>query len=190
MYRWKIKEYLHFGVLLTVQALALVSESTLRFALPLYLLNVSGSPSLYGVATAVAFVPSVLLMPAAGVVADRVDMRRILVIAGSVLVLCSACYLFLFRAHLLVMTILFLVTLYAVHALYIPMFQAQILACEPGEHGEQYHRACVGRRFNGMDGHCTACVFWNGLPRCGGDACIRMSFPKKISCGSVRCGHR
>lgn len=126
MYFWKIKEYLHFGVLLTVQALALVSESTLRFALPLYLLNVSGSPSLYGVATAVAFVPSVLLMPAAGVVADRVDMRRILVIAGSVLVLCSACYLFLFRAHLLVMTILFLVTLYAVHALYIPMFQVQI----------------------------------------------------------------
>ena len=126
MYFWKIKEYLHFGVLLTVQALALVSESTLRFALPLYLLNVSGSPSLYGVATAVAFVPSVLLMPAAGVVADRVDMRRILVIAGSVLVLCSACYLFLFRGHLLVMTILFLVTLYAVHALYIPMFQAQI----------------------------------------------------------------
>ena len=54
MYFWKIKEYLHFGVLLTVQALALVSESTLRFALPLYLLNVSGSPSLYGVATAVA----------------------------------------------------------------------------------------------------------------------------------------
>ncbi|MEE0663782.1 MAG: MFS transporter [Collinsella bouchesdurhonensis] len=126
MYFWKIKECLHFGVLLTVQALVLVSESTLRFALPLYLLNVSGSPSLYGVATAVAFVPSVLLMPAAGVVADRVDMRRILVIAGSVLVLCSACYLFLFRAHLLVMTILFLVTLYAVHALYIPMFQAQI----------------------------------------------------------------
>lgn len=126
MYFWKIKEYLHFGVLLTVQALALVSESTLRFALPLYLLNVSGSPSLYGVATAVAFVPFVLLMPAAGVVADRVDMRRILVIAGSVLVLCSVCYLFLFRAYLLVMTILFLVTLYAVHALYIPMFQAQI----------------------------------------------------------------
>ncbi len=137
MYFWKIKEYLHFGVLLTVQALALVSESTLRFALPLYLLNVSGSPSLYGVATAVAFVPSVLLMPAAGVVADWVDMRRILVIAGSVLVLCSACYLFLFRAHLLVMTILFLVTLYAVHALYIPMFQTQIPRMLDAEHVKQ-----------------------------------------------------
>lgn len=126
MYFWKSKEYLHFGVLLTVQALVLVSESTLRFALPLYLLNVSGAPSLYGVATAVAFVPSVLLMPAAGVVADRVDMRRILVTVGSILISCSACYLFLFRAHLLAMTILFLVVLYAVHALYIPMFQAQI----------------------------------------------------------------
>lgn len=137
MYFWKIKEYLHFGVLLTVQALALVSESTLRFALPLYLLNVSGSPSLYGVATAVAFVPSVLLMPAAGVAADRVDMRRILVIAGSVLVLCSVCYFFLFRAHLLLVTVLFLIALYAVHALYIPMFQTQIPRMLDAEHVKQ-----------------------------------------------------
>ncbi len=137
MYRWKIKEYSHFGVLLAVQAFALVSESTLRFALPLYLLNVSGSPSLYGVATAVAFVPSVLLMPAAGVVADRVDMRRILVIAGSVLVLCSVCYFFLFRAHLLLVTVLFLIALYAVHALYIPMFQTQIPRMLDAEHVKQ-----------------------------------------------------
>lgn len=137
MYRWKIKEYSHFGVLLAVQAFALVSESTLRFALPLYLLNVSGSPSLYGTVMAATFVPSVLLMPAAGVVADRVDMRRILVIAGSVLALCSACYLFLFRVHLLVMTILFLVTLYAVHALYIPMFQTQIPRMLDAEHVKQ-----------------------------------------------------
>lgn len=128
------------GVLLEdqrVPALALVSESTLRFALPLYLLNVSGSPSLYGVATAVAFVPSVLLMPAAGVVADRVDMRRILVIAGSVLVLCSVCYFFLFRAHLLLVTVLFLIALYAVHALYIPMFQTQIPRMLDAEHVKQ-----------------------------------------------------
>lgn len=137
MYRWKIKEYSHFGVLLAVQAFALVSESTLRFALPLYLLNVSGSPSLYGVATAVAFVPSVLLMPAAGVVADRVDMRRILVIAGSVLVLCSVCYFFLFRAHLLLVTVLFLIALYAAHALYIPMFQTQIPRILDAEHVKQ-----------------------------------------------------
>ena len=137
MYFWKSKEYLHFGVLLTVQALALVSESTLRFALPLYLLNVSGAPSLYGVATAVAFVPSVLLMPAAGGAADRVDMRRILVIAGSVLVLCGACYLFLFRAHLLLVTVLFLIALYAAHALYIPMFQTQIPRMLDTEHVKQ-----------------------------------------------------
>lgn len=122
----KIKEYSHFGALLAVQAFALVSESTLRFALPLYLLNVSGSPSLYGVVTAMAFVPSVLLMPLGGVVADRVDMRRILAIAGLVLMLCSVCYLFLFSTHLLLVTVLFLIALYAVHALYAPMFQTQI----------------------------------------------------------------
>lgn len=137
MYRWKIKEYSHFGVLLAVQAFALVSESTLRFALPLYLLNVSGSPSLYGVATAVAFVPSVLLMPVAGVVADRVNMRCILVIAGSVLASCSVCYFFLFRAHLLLVTVLFLIALYAAHALYIPMFQTQIPRMLDAEHVKQ-----------------------------------------------------
>lgn len=126
MHRRKIKEYSHFGALLAVQAFALVSESTLRFALPLYLLNVSGSPSLYGVATALAFVPSVLLMPFGGVVADRMDMRRILAIAGLVLILCSACYLFLFTTRLLLATALFLIALYAAHALYTPMFQAQI----------------------------------------------------------------
>ena len=123
---WKIKEYSHFGMLLVVQALALISEGILRFALPLYLLNVSGSPSLYGVVTAVAFVPSVLLMPFGGVVADRVDMRRILAIAGLVLILYGVCYLFLFTTRLLLVTVLFLIALYAVHALYAPMFQAQI----------------------------------------------------------------
>lgn len=137
MYFWKIKEYLHFGVLLTVQAFALVSESTLRFALPLYLLNVSGSPSLYGTVTAATFVPSVLLMPVAGVVADRVNMRRILVIAGSVLASCSVCYFFLFRAHLLLVTVLFLIALYAAHALYIPMFQTQIPRILDAEHVKQ-----------------------------------------------------
>lgn len=137
MYRWKIKEYSHFGVLLAVQALALVSESTLRFALPLYLLNVSGSPSLYGTVTAAAFVPSVLLMPAAGVVADRVNMQRLLVIAGSVLASCSVCYFFLFRAHLLLVTVLFLIARYAAHALYIPMFQTQIPRMLDAEHVKQ-----------------------------------------------------
>ena len=126
MRSWKIKEYSHFGMLLVVQAFTLVSEGILRFALPLYLLNVSGSPSLYGVVTAVAFVPSVLLMPFGGVVADRVDMRRILAIAGLVLILCGVCYLFLFTTRLLLVTVLFLIALYAVHALYAPMFQAQI----------------------------------------------------------------
>lgn len=137
MYRWKIKEYSHFGVLLAVQAFALVSESTLRFALPLYLLNVSGSPSLYGTVTAATFVPSVLLMPVAGVVADRVNMRCILVIAGSVLASCGVCYFFLFRAHLLLVTVLFLIALYAAHALYIPMFQTQIPRMLDAEHVEQ-----------------------------------------------------
>lgn len=137
MYRWKIKEYSHFGVLLAVQAFALVSESTLRFALPLYLLNVSGSPSLYGTVTAATFVSSVLLMPVAGVVADRVNMRCILVIAGSVLASCSVCYFFLFRAHLLLVTVLFLIALYAAHALYIPMFQTQIPRMLDAEHVKQ-----------------------------------------------------
>lgn len=61
------------------QIISLFGNATIRFALPLYLLNLTGSSALYGVVTACAFIPAILLSPVGGIVADRVDKRNIMV---------------------------------------------------------------------------------------------------------------
>ena len=61
------------------QIISLFGNATIRFALPLYLLNLTGSSALYGVVTACAFIPAILLSPVGGIVADRVNKRNIMV---------------------------------------------------------------------------------------------------------------
>ena len=61
------------------QIISLFGNATLRFALPLYLLNLTGSSALYGTVTACAFLPSILLSPIGGIIADRVNKRNIMV---------------------------------------------------------------------------------------------------------------
>ncbi|MDE5716124.1 MAG: MFS transporter, partial [Lachnospiraceae bacterium] len=62
------------------QIISLFGNAALRFALPLYLLNQTGSSALYGTVMACAFIPSILLSPVGGIVADRVNKRNVMVI--------------------------------------------------------------------------------------------------------------
>ncbi len=57
------------------QIISLFGNATIRFALPLYLLNQTGSSALYGTVMACAFIPTILLSPIGGIVADRVNKR-------------------------------------------------------------------------------------------------------------------
>ena len=61
------------------QIISLFGNAALRFALPLYLLNQTGSSALYGTVTACAFLPSIAMSPIGGIVADRVNKRNIMV---------------------------------------------------------------------------------------------------------------
>ena len=63
-----------------VQIISLFGNAALRFALPLYLLNLTGSSAVYGTVTACAFIPAILLSPIGGIVADRVNKRNIMVL--------------------------------------------------------------------------------------------------------------
>lgn len=62
------------------QIISLFGNATIRFALPLYLLNNTGSSALFGMVTACAFIPAILLSPIGGIVADKVNKRNIMVI--------------------------------------------------------------------------------------------------------------
>ncbi|ATO41366.1 hypothetical protein BA20089_03795 [Bifidobacterium asteroides DSM 20089] len=54
---------LPFIALLTTEILSNLGQTCLVFALPLHLLNISGSASLYGMVSALAVLPSILLTP-------------------------------------------------------------------------------------------------------------------------------
>lgn len=62
------------------QIISIFGNQVLRYALPLYLLNQTGSAALFGTIMAFSFVPMILLFPVGGIVADRVNKRNIMVI--------------------------------------------------------------------------------------------------------------
>ena len=67
-----------FSLLMAVQVLALFGNSILSFILPLHILNVSGSPALFGTVLALASIPFAVMTPIGGVVADRGRKQRIM----------------------------------------------------------------------------------------------------------------
>ena len=69
-----------FTLVVIGQIISLFGNAILRFALPLYLLRITGSPALFGIVTACSFAPMVVLSLVGGVLADRVNKRDIMVV--------------------------------------------------------------------------------------------------------------
>lgn len=68
-----------FTLVVVGQIISLFGNAVVRFALPLYLLNQTGSSALYGTVTACFLIPAILLSPVGGIVADRINKRNIMV---------------------------------------------------------------------------------------------------------------
>jgi len=62
------------------QIISLFGNQILRYALPLYLLNQTGSSALFGTISACSFIPMLILFPIGGIIADRANKRNIMVI--------------------------------------------------------------------------------------------------------------
>ena len=120
-----------FTLVVIGQIISLFGNATIRFALPLYLLNLTGSSALYGAVTACAFIPAILLSPIGGIVADRVNKRNIMVIldffTAAVLIAFS---LFMNGDHLVLLLTAVLMLLYGIAGAYQPAVQASIPALE------------------------------------------------------------
>ena len=72
-----------FTLVVIGQIISLFGNAILRFALPLYLLRETGSPSLFGAVTACSFIPMIIFSLFGGVLADRVNKRNIMVIEAG-----------------------------------------------------------------------------------------------------------
>ena len=116
-----------FTLVVIGQIISLFGNATLRFALPLYLLNLTGSSALYGTVMACAFIPSILLSPVGGIVADRVNKKNIMVVldffTAAVILAVS---LLLGKVDLVLLQTSALMLLYGIAGAYQPSVQASI----------------------------------------------------------------
>lgn len=116
-----------FTLVVIGQIISLFGNATIRFALPLYLMNLTGSAALYGTVTACAFIPSVLISPVGGIIADRVNKRNIMVVldffTAAVILIFS---LLMNGTNVVVLLTVTLMLLYGIAGAYQPSVQASI----------------------------------------------------------------
>lgn len=118
-----------FTLVVIGQIISLFGNAAIRFALPLYLLNQTGSSALYGTVMACAFLPMILLSPVGGLIADRVNKRSMMVAldfatAGLLLIF----MLLQGRMNLVFLLTVTLMLLYGIAGAYQPAVQASIPA--------------------------------------------------------------
>ncbi len=117
----------NFTLVVIGQIISLFGNGILRFALPLYLLNITGSSALFGIVSAVSFLPLVVLMPIGGIVADRKNKRNIMVILDFITgLLMLFFYLTMSSISLVPLLIATLMILYSIGGLYQPTVQASV----------------------------------------------------------------
>lgn len=118
-----------FTLVVIGQIISLFGNAAIRFALPLYLLNLTGSSALYGTVTACAFIPAILLSPIGGIVADRINKRNVMVILDfftAVVILVFS--LLMNGGNLILLLTVTLMLLYGIAGAYQPSVQASIPA--------------------------------------------------------------
>lgn len=102
--------------------------SALCFACPLYLLDRSGSSTLYGAVAAIAFIPGVLATPAGGVLADREGHRSVLAALGIVLMIAAMLFIPMkCSLPLAAVVVVMLCVQYAVQSILKPILQIETL---------------------------------------------------------------
>lgn len=111
------------------QIISLFGNAAIRFALPLYLLNYTGSSAAFGTVTACAFLPSILLSPIGGIIADRINKRNIMVILDFFTAAVILIFSFLVEGVSLIPLItVTLMLLYSIAGAYQPSVQASVPA--------------------------------------------------------------
>ena len=69
----------NFNILVIGQIISLFGSSIQRFALSLYLLDLTGSASVFATILAISMIPVVVISPIAGILADRGDKKKLMV---------------------------------------------------------------------------------------------------------------
>lgn len=116
------------------QIISLFGNNILRYALPLYLLNETGSAALYGMVMALSFVPILIISPIGGIIADRVNKRNIMVCLDFMTAFIVSIYTLTYQEiNIASLIIIVLVLLFGIQGAYQPTVQASIPVLVPEE---------------------------------------------------------
>jgi MFS family permease len=111
------------------QLISIFGNQIVRFALPLYLLNQTGSSVLFGTILAVSFIPMILLFPVGGIIADRVNKKNIMVILDfSTGILIILFYLLLGKIDIVPLMAITMIILFGIQGAYQPAVKASVPA--------------------------------------------------------------
>lgn len=117
----------NFTLMVIGQVLSLFANNILHFALSLYILDLTGSGVAFGTITAISMAPTILFMPFGGVLADRVNRKKIMVgmdIITGIVVLSA--YFPLFTSASIPVIAIILILLSIIEAFYTPCVQASV----------------------------------------------------------------
>ena len=116
-----------FTIMILGQIISLFGNAILRFSLSLYVLEVTGSAAVFGTILAVSMIPTVLLSPFGGVLADRLPKQKIMTIldfvTAGLIMFYDAVY---GSAGNLAAVTIFMILLTLIQAFYQPSVQASI----------------------------------------------------------------
>ncbi|MFV0432291.1 MAG: MFS transporter [Alphaproteobacteria bacterium] len=124
-----------FTLVILGQIISLFGNQILRYALPLYLLNKTGSAALFGTIMAVSLIPMLLFFPIGGLIADRMNKKNIMV----ALDFCMAILIFIFcllieQISIVSLIAITMIILYAIQGAYQPAVQASIPSLVDNSH--------------------------------------------------------
>ena len=109
------------------QIISLFGNQILRYALPLYLLNQTGSSVLFGTILASSFIPMLILFPIGGIIADRVNKRNIMVILDfSTALLITLFCLMVGKIDVVPLMTITMIILYGIQGAYQPAVKASV----------------------------------------------------------------
>lgn len=124
-----------FSIMILGQIISLFGNSILRFSLSLYVLDVTGSAAVFGTILAVSMIPTVILSPFGGVLADRLPKQKIMTILDFVTAGMIVSYDVIFGSiGSLAAVAVFMILLTLIQAFYQPAVQASIPLLAAREH--------------------------------------------------------
>ncbi|SBW00996.1 conserved membrane hypothetical protein [uncultured Eubacteriales bacterium] len=124
----------NFTLLVIGQASSLFGNYILKFALSMYVLEVTGSAAIYASILAVATIPTILFSPLGGILADRANRRNIMVALDTLSGISLLFAAFLFSTgNGIAVTCVLLVTLSIMGAFESPTVQACVPQMQSGD---------------------------------------------------------